>query len=270
MLTKSPWHAVPCGLAQRACRAAGIGRASPAPACSGTDAAPPPRRSVRMSLVPEAEQRARWPGTAGPFRPYAAVQLRARHWVMRSAAGAVTNEVRGEGVIGQYPTLRPGADRAPRRPLARAPAPRATARGPACRPQARRLQGGGRARPRHAQALSGRGVLSAGPRTPLGSARSPAWRPEGSGGTWSYRQIARAGRLGRVRVRPHARWGASGRRRGLCVPEPHAGDRARRVHGGQLRVRGGQPGAAGRRVRRGHPALLPAHPGVHLLSPGLV
>jgi len=91
-----------------------------------------------MSLVPEAEQRAHWPSTAGPFRPFAAVQLRARHWVMRSAAGAVTNEVRGEGVIGQYPTLRPGAGRA------RAPAPRALAAGGRV----------GRARPGRAQALS--------------------------------------------------------------------------------------------------------------------
>ncbi len=106
-------------------------------ACSRTDAASPLRRSVRMSLVPEAEQRAHWPSTAGPFRPFAAVQLRARHWVMRSAAGAVTNEVRGEGVIGQYPTLRPGAGRA------RAPAPRTTPRGPAPRPHARWLLAGG-------------------------------------------------------------------------------------------------------------------------------
>ena len=67
------------------------------------------RRSVRFKLLPEEEQRAHWPATVGPFRPLASVQLRARHWVIRNAAGAVTDEVRGEGVIGQYPILQPGA-----------------------------------------------------------------------------------------------------------------------------------------------------------------
>ena len=65
-------------------------------------------RSVRFELLPEEEQRAHWPATAGPFRPLASVQLRARHWVIRNDAGAVTDEVRGEAVIGQYPILEPG------------------------------------------------------------------------------------------------------------------------------------------------------------------
>jgi ApaG protein len=34
-------------------------------------------------------------------------QLRTRHWIIRDAEGHV-DEVRGEGVVGQQPTLRPG------------------------------------------------------------------------------------------------------------------------------------------------------------------
>lgn len=66
-------------------------------------------RSVRFALLPEAEQRATWPATAGPFRALASVQLRARHWVIRNAQGDVTGEVRGEAVVGEYPILTPGA-----------------------------------------------------------------------------------------------------------------------------------------------------------------
>ena len=65
--------------------------------------------SVRFALLPEAEQRASWPATAGPFRALASVQLRARHWVMRDTRGEVTGEVRGEAVVGEYPILTPGA-----------------------------------------------------------------------------------------------------------------------------------------------------------------
>ena len=79
--------------------------------------------SVRFALLPEEEQRASWPATAGPFRALASVQLRARHWVMREAAGDVTDEVRGEAVVGEYPILTPGAPgaRAPCAALRRVP-----------------------------------------------------------------------------------------------------------------------------------------------------
>ena len=68
--------------------------------------------SVRLALLPEGEQRASWPATAGPFRALASVQLRARHWVIRNAAGEVTDEIRGKAVASKYPILTPGAHEA--------------------------------------------------------------------------------------------------------------------------------------------------------------
>ena len=64
---------------------------------------------MRFALLPEAEQRATWPATAGPFRALTSVQLRARHWIIRDGRGDVTGEVRGEAVVGEYPILTPGA-----------------------------------------------------------------------------------------------------------------------------------------------------------------
>ena len=51
--------------------------------------------SIRMSLLPEEQQRDHWPATLGPFRPLSSCQLKARHWVMRDTAGEVVDEVRG-------------------------------------------------------------------------------------------------------------------------------------------------------------------------------
>ena len=64
---------------------------------------------MRFALLPEAEQRATWPATAGSFRALSSVQLRARHWIIRDGRGDVTDEVRGEAVVGEYPILTPGA-----------------------------------------------------------------------------------------------------------------------------------------------------------------
>ena len=61
-----------------------------------------------MALLSVEDQAASWPATAGPFRPVRCVQLRARHWVIRDAAGSITDEVRGDAVIGKYPILRAG------------------------------------------------------------------------------------------------------------------------------------------------------------------
>jgi hypothetical protein len=38
----------------------------------------PCARSIRFSLLPEAEQAAAWPATAGPFRPVTCVQVGGR------------------------------------------------------------------------------------------------------------------------------------------------------------------------------------------------
>lgn len=64
--------------------------------------------SIRFALLPVEEQAAHWPATAGPFRPLASAQLRARHWVIRGPEGAVESEVRGDGVVGNFPLLWPG------------------------------------------------------------------------------------------------------------------------------------------------------------------
>jgi len=61
-------------------------------------------RSIRISLLSTAEQKA-----LGEKKPLKSVQLRARHWRMRNAAGAVLDEIRGDGVIGQFPILKAGA-----------------------------------------------------------------------------------------------------------------------------------------------------------------
>lgn len=50
-----------------------------------------------------------WSQIDGPYvRPLASVQLQTRHWIMRDENGEVTSEVRGEGVIGEFPILVPG------------------------------------------------------------------------------------------------------------------------------------------------------------------
>ena len=48
------------------------------------------------------------PSTAGPPRVISSLQLMSRHWVISNAAGQVSDEVRGEAVVGLYPLLRPG------------------------------------------------------------------------------------------------------------------------------------------------------------------
>ena len=64
--------------------------------------------SVRFALLPEAEQRASWPATAGPFRALTSVQLRARHWIIRDLQGEVTGEFGGEALLGGHPILTAG------------------------------------------------------------------------------------------------------------------------------------------------------------------
>lgn len=36
------------------------------------------------------------------------VQLKSRHWIIRHADGEILQEVKGEGVIGEFPVLTPG------------------------------------------------------------------------------------------------------------------------------------------------------------------
>lgn len=79
--------------------------ASPAPAAAkaSSDRACVPSSSVAFSLLSLEEQRA-----AGMTAAVVSVQLRSRHWVITDSAGRV-DEVRGAGVIGEYPRLLPGA-----------------------------------------------------------------------------------------------------------------------------------------------------------------
>lgn len=65
--------------------------------------------SVEFFLLPLDKQKAIWSQTDGPYvRPITSVQLQTRHWIMKDESGEVTSEVRGEGVIGEFPTLVPG------------------------------------------------------------------------------------------------------------------------------------------------------------------
>lgn len=65
--------------------------------------------SVEFSLLLPDEQKERWSLTDGPYvRPLTSVQLQIRHWIMKDESGEVTSEVRGEGVIGEFPILAPG------------------------------------------------------------------------------------------------------------------------------------------------------------------
>ena len=65
--------------------------------------------SVEFSLLPPDEQKETWSQTDGPYmRPITSVQLQTRHWIMKDESGEVTSEVRGEGVIGEFPILVPG------------------------------------------------------------------------------------------------------------------------------------------------------------------
>ena len=65
--------------------------------------------SVEFALLAQDEQKRKWSHRDGPYvRPIASVQLQTRHWIMRDVNGEVTSEVRGEGVIGEFPILIPG------------------------------------------------------------------------------------------------------------------------------------------------------------------
>ena len=60
--------------------------------------------SVEFSLLSVEEQQQERPGAA----PLTCVQLQSRHWIMRDERGQVTSEIKGDGVIGRHPILRPG------------------------------------------------------------------------------------------------------------------------------------------------------------------
>lgn len=64
----------------------------------------PPLRSVRFALLGGAEGC----GEDGARHHLPRCQLRGRHWVIRDPAGDVRDEVRGEGVIGEFPILTSG------------------------------------------------------------------------------------------------------------------------------------------------------------------
>lgn len=64
---------------------------------------------MEFSLLSPDEQKMSWSQSDGPYvRPIASVQLQTRHWIMRDENKEVTSEVRGEGVIGEFPILVPG------------------------------------------------------------------------------------------------------------------------------------------------------------------
>lgn len=60
--------------------------------------------STRLALLSEREQR-----ECGVARPLARVQLKSRHWRIRTIKGELVDEVVGEGVIGAHPVLHAGA-----------------------------------------------------------------------------------------------------------------------------------------------------------------
>lgn len=65
--------------------------------------------SVQFSLLPSDQQKETWSQTDGPYvRPITSVQLQTRHWIIKDESGEITSEVRGEGVIGEFPILVPG------------------------------------------------------------------------------------------------------------------------------------------------------------------
>lgn len=77
-----------------------------------------PYCSVEFSLLRQDEQKKNWSQIDGPFmRPMSCVQLQTRHWIMKDENGQVTSEVRGEGVIGEYPVLVPGTNTVTSKPL---------------------------------------------------------------------------------------------------------------------------------------------------------
>lgn len=60
--------------------------------------------SIRFYLLSEEEQAA-----AGLDPPLLSAQLQSRHWVIRGARGEVLDNIRGDGVVGEYPELQAGA-----------------------------------------------------------------------------------------------------------------------------------------------------------------
>ena len=66
--------------------------------------------SVRFSLLSEEEQKALWP-LDSEFILLTRVQLQARHWIIRDQNGEVTQNIKGDGVIGKHPILTPGTAR---------------------------------------------------------------------------------------------------------------------------------------------------------------
>ena len=60
--------------------------------------------STRLALLSEKEQR-----ECGVARPVARVQLKSRHWRIRTIKGELVDEVVGDGVVGAHPVLEAGA-----------------------------------------------------------------------------------------------------------------------------------------------------------------
>jgi ApaG domain len=60
--------------------------------------------STRLALLSEREQR-----ECGVARPVARVQLKSRHWRIRTIKGELVDEVVGDGVVGAHPVLEAGA-----------------------------------------------------------------------------------------------------------------------------------------------------------------
>ena len=67
--------------------------------------------SIRFKLLSENEQRELLgAGAGGAEAPFEEVQLLDRAWLIKNSAGAVKSEVRGEGVVGQFPLLEAGGE----------------------------------------------------------------------------------------------------------------------------------------------------------------
>ena len=66
--------------------------------------------SIKFELLDESTQQQEQELLAHPEAPFKSVQLLDRRWIIRDKNGEIESEVRGEGVIGEYPILLAGGD----------------------------------------------------------------------------------------------------------------------------------------------------------------
>lgn len=61
--------------------------------------------SVHFALLSDRDQEA-----SGVREPIESAKLQSRHWIVRDSSGAVTDRIDGDGVLGEFPVLRAGAE----------------------------------------------------------------------------------------------------------------------------------------------------------------